>query len=43
MRVTFNVEGSAVATLAHLKPGDPIKVTCVEMGEKRIIKSIVKG
>ena len=43
MQVTFSVEDGAVAALAQLKPGDPIKVTYVEMGEKRIIKSIVKG
>lgn len=43
MQVTFSVEDGAVAALAQLKPGDPIKVTYVEMGEKRIIKSVVKG
>jgi Cu/Ag efflux protein CusF len=43
MQVTFSVEDSAVAALAQLKPGDPVKVTYVEMGEKRIIKSIVKA
>ena len=43
MHVTFSVEDGAIATLAQLKPGDPVKVTYVEMGEKRIIKSIVKG
>jgi Cu/Ag efflux protein CusF len=43
MQVTFSVDDSVVASLAHLKPGDPVKVTYVEMGEKRIIKSIVKA
>lgn len=43
MQMTFSVEDAAVASLAQLKPGDPVKVTYVEMGEKRIIKSIVKG
>ncbi len=43
MQVTFSVEDGAVASLAQLKPGDPVKVTYVEMGDKRIIKSIVKG
>jgi hypothetical protein len=27
----------------ELKPGDQLKATYVEMGEKRIIKSIVKA
>ena len=43
MQLTMNVEDSAIATLAQLKPGDQVKVTYVEMGEKRIVKSIVKG
>ncbi len=43
MQLTFSVEESAVATLAQLKPGDHVKVTYVEMGEKRIIKTIVKA
>ena len=43
MQVTFNVEDATVAMLAQFKPGDPVKVTYVEMGEKRIIKHIVKG
>src|SRR5262245_16295525 len=43
MQVTFSVEDGAIAAMAQLKPGDPIKVTYVEMGEKRIIKSVVKG
>ncbi|HXJ82466.1 MAG TPA: hypothetical protein VMS64_27745 [Candidatus Methylomirabilis sp.] len=43
MHVTFNVEDTALAMLAQFKPGDPVKVTYVEMGDKRIIKSIVKG
>ncbi len=43
MQVTFGADEAALAMLAQLKPGDPVKVTYVEMGEKRIIKSIVKG
>lgn len=43
MQLTMSVEDSAIATLAQLKPGDQVKVTYVEMGEKRIVKSIVKG
>jgi len=43
MQVTFGVDEAALAMLAQLKPGDPVKVTYVEMGDKRIIKSIVKG
>lgn len=43
MQLTMTVEEGAIATLAHLKPGDQVKVTYVEMGEKRIVKSIVKG
>jgi len=42
-QMTFSVDDGAVASLAQLKPGDPVKVTYVEMGDKRIIKSIVKG
>lgn len=29
--------------MTQLKPGDHVKVTYVEMGEKRIIRSIVKA
>lgn len=43
MQLTMNVEDTAIATLAQLKPGDQVKVTYVEMGGKRIVKSIVKG
>jgi len=43
IQLTMNVEDSAIATLAQLKPGDQVKVTYIEMGEKRIVKSIVKG
>jgi len=42
-QMTFSVDDGAVASLAQFKPGDPVKVTYVEMGDKRIIKSIVKG
>lgn len=43
MQLTMAVDESAVATLAQLKPGDQVKISYVEMGEKRIVKSIVKG
>jgi Cu/Ag efflux protein CusF len=43
MQLTMSVEDTAIATLAQLKPGDQVKVTYVEMGGKRIVKSIVKG
>ena len=43
MQLTMAVEGGAMASLAQLKPGDQVKVSYVEMGEKRIVKSIVKG
>ena len=43
MQLTMAVDEGAVATLAHLKPGDQVKVSYIEMGEKRIVKSIVKG
>ena len=43
MQLTFSVEDGALSTLAQLKPGDHVKVTYVEMGDKRIIKSIAKA
>ena len=43
MQVTFGADEATFAILAQLKPGDPVKVTYVEMGDKRIIRSIVKG
>ena len=43
MQLTMSVEDGAMAGLAQLKPGDQVKVSYVEMGEKRIVKSIVKG
>lgn len=43
MQLTMSVEDGAMASLAQLKPGDQVKVSYVEMGEKRIVKSIVKG
>ena len=36
-------EDGVLSTLASLKPGDQVKVIYVEMGDKRIIKSIVKA
>jgi Cu/Ag efflux protein CusF len=43
VQLTFSVEESALAALAQLKPGDHVKVTYVEMGDKRIVKNIVKA
>ena len=43
MQLTFGVEDGALSALASLKPGDHVKVIYVEMGDKRIIKSIVKA
>ena len=43
MQLTMAVEDGAMASLAQLKPGDQVKVSYVEMGEKKVIKSIVKG
>jgi hypothetical protein len=40
---TFGVEEPALAMLGQFKPGDHVKVTYVEMGDKRIIRSIVKA
>lgn len=42
MQLTFGVEDGALSALASLKPGDHVKVIYVEMGDKRIIKGIVK-
>ena len=41
MQVTFSVEDASVFT--QFKPGDHVKVTYAEMGDKRIARSIVKG
>ena len=43
MQLTMAVEDGAMASLAQLKPGDQVKVSYVEMGEKKVVKSIVKG
>jgi Cu/Ag efflux protein CusF len=40
-QVTFSVEDAAVLT--PFKAGDHVKVTYAEMGDKRIVKTIVKG
>ena len=42
MQLTFGVEDGALSALASLKPGDHVKVIYLEMGDKRIIKGIVK-
>jgi Cu/Ag efflux protein CusF len=39
--VTFSVEDAAM--LMAFKAGDHVQVTYAEMGDKRIVKSIVKG
>jgi len=41
MQMTFNVEDPKMFT--QFKPGDHVKVTYAEMGDKRIVRSIVKG
>ena len=43
MQLTMAVEDGAMASLAQLKPGDQVKVSYIEMGEKKVVKSIVKG
>jgi hypothetical protein len=37
------VEDGTLSALAGLEPGDHVKTVHVEMGDKRIIKSIVKA
>lgn len=41
VHMTFNVEDPTVFT--QFKPGDHVKVTYAEMGDKRIVRSVVKG
>ena len=41
VQMTFSVEDPAV--LATFKPGDQVKITYAEMGDKRIARSVVKG
>lgn len=43
MQLTMAVEDGAMASLAQLKPGDQVKVSYIEMGEKKVVKAIVKG
>jgi Cu/Ag efflux protein CusF len=43
MQLTFGVEDGALSALAGLKPGDQVKVIYVGMGDKRIIRSVVKA
>lgn len=43
VQLTFGVEDGALSALAGLKPGDHVNGTYVEMGDKRIIRSIVKA
>ncbi len=42
-QITFSVDEVMLATLAQLKPGDKVKVSYEEMGDKFIAKTIVKG
>jgi hypothetical protein len=42
-RLRSPVEDGALSALAGLEPGDHVKVIYVEMGDKRIIKRIVKA
>lgn len=41
VQMTFSVEDPQVFT--QFKPGDQVKVTYAEMGDKRIVRSVVKG
>ena len=41
VQMTFSVEDPTVFT--QFKPGDHVKVTYAEMGDKRIARSVVKG
>jgi Cu/Ag efflux protein CusF len=41
VQMTFSVEDPAV--FAQFKPGDHVKVTFAEMGDKRVARSVVKG
>ena len=41
VQMTFSVEDPAV--FAQFKPGDHVKVTYAEMGDKRVARSVVKG
>jgi len=43
VQTTFTVDEGATAGLAQLKPGDHVKVTYEQMGDKRVAKHIVKG
>lgn len=41
VQMTFSVEDSSVFT--QFKPGDHVKVTYAEMGDKRVARHVVKG
>ena len=41
VQMTFSVEDHNV--FAQFKPGDQVKVTYAEMGDKRIARNVVKG
>jgi hypothetical protein len=42
-QITFNVDEAMFTTLAQFKPGDKVKVSYEEMGDKFIAKTIIKG
>ena len=42
-QITFSVDEVMLTTLAQFKPGDKVKVSYEEMGQKLIAKTIVKG
>lgn len=40
--ITFSAEGKALAMLAKIKPGDHLKVTYAQMGERPVATTITK-
>jgi hypothetical protein len=40
--ITFSAEGKALAALAKIKPGDHLKVTYAQMGERPVATTITK-
>ena len=40
LELTFGVDNDAVATLAHLKPGERVKMSYVESGSRMTAQSI---
>jgi Cu/Ag efflux protein CusF len=41
--ITFSAEGKALAKLTKIKPGDHLKVTYAQMGERPVATTIAKG